>query len=98
MLVPLHSAHSPSREGTDDRTLTPGAVTSGFICSEMGVGPPEEKLAITFDLLEAAVVMARGAVPGDPTEPRPKPSKSLPAAIAGTTPAWAAPSIALTTM
>ena len=43
-------------------------------------------------------MIASGALPGDPTEPRPKPSKSLPAAIAGTTPAWAAPLIALTTM
>ena len=94
MLVPLHADHEPSRAGTEERTLTPGAVTSGFICSEMGVGPPDEKLAITFDLEAAAEVIARGAVPGEPTDPRPNPSKSFPAATAGTTPACAAPSIA----
>ena len=73
-------------------------MTSGFICSDTGVGPPEEKFAITSDFFAAATVMARGALPGEPTEPRPKPSKSLPAAMVGTTPARAAPSIALTTM
>src|SRR5262245_25596772 len=98
MLVPLHCAQEPSRAGTEERTATPGAVTSGFICSERGVGPPEEKLAITLGLVDAATVIASGAVPGEPTEPRPNPSKSLPAAMAGTTPACAAPLIALTTM
>ena len=87
MLVPLHEAHRPSRAGTEERTRSPGAVTSGFICSEIGVGPAEEKLEITFDFLAAADVIASGADPGEPTEPRPKESKSLPAAMAGTTPA-----------
>jgi hypothetical protein len=35
----------------------------------------------------AATVIASEAVPGEPTEPRPKSSRSFPAAITGTTPA-----------
>jgi hypothetical protein len=42
MLVPLKPAHSPCERGTADRTATPGALTSGFICREYGVGPPDE--------------------------------------------------------
>ena len=37
----------------------------------------------------AATEIASGAVPGDPTEPSPKSSRSFPAAITGTTPAAA---------
>ena len=37
----------------------------------------------------AATVIASGAVPGEPTVPEPKSSRSLPAAITGTTPAAA---------
>ena len=36
----------------------------------------------------AATEIASGAVPGEPTEPRPQSSRSLPAAITGTTPAF----------
>ena len=42
--------------------------------------------------------MAIGAEPGESIEPAPSTSKSLPAAITGTTPALAAASIACTTM
>ena len=68
----------------------------------IGVGPDEEKLATSSGgapspSVEAATVIASGAVPGDPTEPAPLLSYSLPAAITGTTPAAAAFSIALTT-
>src|SRR6266516_702404 len=103
MLVPLKIAHVPTRGGTEESTFTPGAVTFGLSWSEYGVGPPDEKLAIRSGgkprpLVEAATVIAFGAFPGEPTEPLPKSSKSLPAAIAGTTPASAAPSIAFTTM
>ncbi len=50
----------PSRRGTDESTSTPGAVTSGFIRSESGVGPPEEKDAIVrSDSDSAATVIAR---------------------------------------
>jgi hypothetical protein len=38
---------------------------------------------------DAATVIAAGAVPGEPTVPRPKSSRSFPAAITGTTPAAA---------
>jgi hypothetical protein len=38
---------------------------------------------------EAATVIAAGAVPGEPTVPRPMSSRSFPAAITGTTPAAA---------
>ena len=54
MLVPLNAGPRPSRAGTDERTSTPGAATSGFSCSEIGVGPPEEKLD------DPAVDFARG--------------------------------------
>ena len=37
----------------------------------------------------AATEIASGAVPGEPTEPRPQSSRSFPAAITGTTPAFA---------
>ena len=56
MLVPLKLDHKPARRGTDDSTSTPGAVTSGFIRSESGVGPPEEKSAIPSDAVVAATV------------------------------------------
>ena len=101
MLVPLRSAHRP--RGCAERTLTPGAATSGLNWSETGVGPAEEKSATTSGgelrgLVTAAAVIARGAFPGEVTEPKPKSSKSLPAAIAETTPAAAAASTARTTM
>src|SRR5947207_4465180 len=103
MLVPLQSWFDHWLWGSDERRSTPGAVTSGFICREIGVGPLDEKPAITSagpesPSVEAATVIAFGAVPGDPTEPRPASPKSFPAAITGTTPASAAASIALTTM
>src|SRR5205085_7758986 len=103
MLVPWKIAHVPTRGGTEESTFTPGAVTFGLSWSEYGAGPPDEKLAIRSGgkprpLVEAATVIAFGAFPGEPTEPFPKSSKSLPAAITGTTPASAAPSIAWTTM
>src|SRR5712691_523914 len=34
MLVPLNAAQVPSRSGTEETTLTPGAATSGFNCRE----------------------------------------------------------------
>ena len=82
---------------------TPGAVTSGFICSDVGVGPLDEKPAITSagplsPSVDAATVIAFGALPGEPIEPLPASPNSLPAAITGTTPASAALSIAATTM
>src|SRR4029450_7739856 len=92
----------------DERTETPGAVTSGLSCSEYGVGPREEKLAMTSAAtwragggaaaaIAAPAVPARGALPGALTAPLPA-SPSFPAAMQGTTPARAAPSIALMTM
>jgi hypothetical protein len=42
MLVPETEAHPP---GTEERTATPGAATSGFKRSESGDGPTEEKSA-----------------------------------------------------
>ncbi len=71
MLVPLAYDQKPSRAGTDERMETPGALTSGFIRSEMGVGPREEKPASrpVFDTAATAIPFA--AVPGEPIEPRP---------------------------
>src|SRR5918992_1142019 len=90
MLVPEKAAQVPRRTGTDDRIWTPGAVTSGFSWSEIGVGPADEKSARRASTVEAAAVMAERAAPGDAIEPRPKAPKSFPAAITGTTPAAAA--------
>ena len=100
MLVPLRCAQRPSRRGTDERTATPGAVTSGFMRSEYGVGPPDENVATAAPpvSLSAATVIARSELPGDVTDPAPCSSKLLPAATTGTTPAAAAPSSAAATM
>src|SRR5262245_58561184 len=46
MLVPLNRAHVPWEAGTEDATPTPGAATSGFMRSDTGAGPAEEKDAI----------------------------------------------------
>ena len=46
----------------------------------------------------APTVIASAALPGEPTDPRPKSSKSLPAATTGTTPAADAASSASATM
>src|SRR3954454_4657093 len=98
MLVPLHRSHW--LRGSEERTSSPGAVTSGLNSSEIGVGPLSEKPAITSagglraPSLDAATVIAAGAFAGDPIPPRPASPKELPAAITGTTPAAAAASIA----
>ena len=89
MLVPSQLAQSWS-DGTDERIATPGAETSGFIPSEIVVGPPEENPATTSVFDDAATVIAAGAFAGEPTEPKPKSPKSFPAATTGTTPAAAA--------
>ena len=93
MLVPLNTSQPL---GTDEKMLTPGALTSGFRPRSIPLGPADEKSAITSFLLTAAAVIALAASPGEETEPNPKSVKSLPAAIAGTTPASAAALIALT--
>ena len=102
MLVPSHACQR--FDGTEERTSTPGAVTSGFGRSETGVGPADEKEATTSGrvppapTVDAAVVIAAGALAGEPIEPEPPSPKSLPAATTGTTPAAAALSRARTTM
>ena len=103
MLVPLQSWFDHWLCGSDESRSTPGAVTSGLSWSESGVGPLDEKSAITSagplsPSVDAATVIALGAVPGEPIEPRPVSLKSLPAATAVITPASAALSIAFTTM
>src|SRR5437762_14266861 len=98
MLVPLNCDQSPRRGGTEDRIETPGARTSGFMPSVTGVGPPDEKGAMTSFFVTAAAVIAPEALPGDEMEPLPKSSYSFPAAITGTTPALAAPFRAATRM
>src|SRR5437870_3370522 len=97
MLVPSRKSQEPKREGTDESTKTPGADTSGFSRNEYGVGPPEENRAIPLCLVAAAAVIALEAEPGELMLPGPRTSKSLPAAITGTTPAAAAPLMACTT-
>src|SRR3954468_2124735 len=103
MLVPLQSWFDHWLWGSDERRSTPGAVTSGFICSEIGVGPLDEKPAITSagplsPSVDAARVIAFGPVRGEPIEPRPASPKSFPAAITEMTPASAALLTAFTTM
>ena len=72
MLVPLKYSQTPSRAGTDDSTLTPGAVTSGFSRVESGVGPADEKPAIVGpDWVSAPTMIARLEVPGEVIEPAP---------------------------
>src|SRR4051812_23602872 len=66
MLVPLRTPNDPGR---DERIWTPGAATSGFIASEIGVGPADEKSATTPFELTAATVIAPAAFPGEETEP-----------------------------
>ena len=101
MLVP--DSATKLRPGAAETIATPGALTSGFSCSESGVGPLDENEATTFGapvrLVETApTVIASGVEPGDETEPRPKSSKSFPAATTGTTPARAAAPRASATM
>src|SRR5262249_31943005 len=103
MLVPLQSCADHWSSGRDERMSTPGAVTSGFIKSEIGVGPADEKPAIwsagpLSPSVDAATLIAFVAVAGDPIDPLPASAKSLPAATTGTTPASAAALIAATTM
>ena len=55
----------------------PGALTSGFRRSDNGVGPLDENEATMSSapprvVETAATVIASGAEPGEPTEPRPK--------------------------
>ena len=89
----------PTASGTDESTSTPGAVSSGFVRSESGVGPAAEKDAIVAARRRPrATVIALAAEPGEPIVPRPKSSKSFPAAVVTTTPARVAPSTAATTM
>ena len=59
------------------------------ICVGAPGSVPESVGANTSSFETAATVIASGAVPGEPTVPRPKSSRSLPAAITGTTPAAA---------
>ena len=94
MLVPERRSKAPS--GAAERTSTPGAARSGLRASPSGVGPPAEKEAMSRSS-DAATVIARAAVPGEPTEPPPSSRKSLPAATTETTPAAAALSSARAT-
>src|SRR6266487_3423694 len=97
MLVPLKRSQRPNEAGTEERMFPPGALTSGFICSETGVGPLEEKFSIVRVFEAAPTVIDCAAEPGEPTDPKPKSSNSFPAATTGTTPAAAAPLSAATT-
>ena len=96
MLVPDERPQPP---GCDERIEVPGATTSGFRRKDSGVGPAEEKSAIAGVVPDvvAPTVIASAALPGEPTDPRPNSSKSLPAATTGTTPAAAAASSASAT-
>ena len=73
MLVPDNTPQPP---GIDERMPTPGAATSGFKRSESGVGPDDEKSAITpaeplLAVVTAPTVIAIAEEPGDVSEPCP---------------------------
>jgi hypothetical protein len=73
MLVPEIRDQPP---GIDERMFTPGATTSGFRRSEIGVGPTEEKSARMLTggtpiASTAPTVIAADEVPGEDTEPAP---------------------------
>src|SRR5438876_11854137 len=98
MLVPLNSTNPPP--GAAEATSSPGAVTSGLKRSEYGAGPAEEKgvspetagvstSALPWPPLDAAAAIARAALAGELTVPRPS-SPSFPADTGVTTPAFAA--------
>jgi hypothetical protein len=65
MLVPSSRPQVPWLAGSDERMPTPGADTSGFSSSEMGVGPPDEKPAMVSLEVTAATAIASGAFAGD---------------------------------
>jgi hypothetical protein len=69
MLVPLSVPQVPCDAGSDDITPTPGADTSGFIASDTGVGPADEKSATVSVDVTAATLIASAALPGEDTEP-----------------------------
>jgi hypothetical protein len=72
MLVPENEAQPPA--GVAEVIPTPGAMTSGFSRSEMGVGPTDEKSACTAveGVSPAAPTeIARREVAGDEIEPAP---------------------------
>ena len=67
--------------------MFPGAGTNG-ICPRPTGAVSASPLAKTWLLVVAATLIASGAVDGEPTVPRPKSSRSLPAEMTGTTPAF----------
>ncbi len=97
MHVPLTTSRALAR-GTDDVISTPGALTSGFSSSEIGVGPPLENDANRQLLGDRCGRdrLGRAARGGDAPVPEVG-ENSFPAATAGTTPASAAALIAVTT-
>src|SRR5204862_5196996 len=83
ILVPLSVSQVPYLGGTDERMPTPGPVTSGLSWCVIGVGPPDEKYAITFRFDASATVIASGAFRGESTVPFTLPVHSLYSAITG---------------
>ena len=70
-------------------SFAPPALWSGTAPSDGGPPTTPSAGAKTCEFDVAATEIASGAVPGEPAVPRPKSSRSLPAAITGTTPASA---------
>ncbi len=70
MLVP---DEVPQPSGVAERIDCPGATTSGLRRSETGVGPADEKPAITGAAPDevAPTVIESAEVPGDASEPSP---------------------------
>ena len=84
-------AHAPARASAGRAARTGSAAGAG--APAVSPSAPGAKTCV-FET--AATEIASGAVPGVPTEPRPKSSRSLPAEITGTTPAAATLSTAST--
>src|SRR2546430_17721693 len=79
-----------AEDGIRDLTVTGVQTCALPICVSGALGVVTESAGAKMGLfVTAATVIAAGAVPGDATLPRPKSSRSFPAAITGTTPAAA---------
>ena len=71
--------------GTLDRTLLPGAETSGPVLPVKGLGPRDEKLEMVSVLVVEPTLKAEGLSPGEPNRPQPSAALEplLPAEKAG---------------
>ena len=74
-----HDAGTPDEPGTKTICLSSGLLGATTVRTPLK----------TWAFVVAPTLIASGAVPGEPTVPRPKKSRSFPAEMTGTTPAFA---------